>query len=38
MQKINVFVLQIIPYWHIIIVPNKYYLLEGLEMKEKKRK
>ena len=38
MQKINVFVLQIIPYWHIIIVPNKYYLLEGLENRKKVQK
>lgn len=35
MQKINVFVLQIIPYGNIIIVPNKYYLLEGLENRKK---
>lgn len=38
MQKINVSILYKIPYWHIIIVPNKYYLLEGLENRKKVQK
>ena len=38
MHKISVSILYKIPYWHIIIVPNKYHLLEGLENRKKVQK